>query len=567
MNLKSNTLSEHELQLICDVVDETPAVVGYIDNLLYYRYANKAYLDWFGKTSTQVVGRHMLDVLGPIYYANYPHTMAALEGLFQKFERKFSLPSGDVRYGIVNYKPHIVSNIVKGFFVLVVDVTELKNAQLQIIEANTQIEYLAKRDLETLHSSNEVLERLCSMGQSLTSFLDFDSISLTLNRFINELLGDWCVDVYVLNIKRDALLKVNIGADNQVEWLSIDGQCESSTLFDCIDQNKIVVLNDARSMHEISAMEFTKLACPMFIGNMVFGVVYLSLNGFFKVDQRFSLILKTLCGYAASAFRNSMLYVEVKKTQKLLVEQEKMNALSAIVGGVSHKINTPLGNCILTSSLLKDNNNEMVVKLNDGSLSKASLYRHFYNSIDSIVALEKGLLQVSELVDKFKGAIVLSAEERVVKFNLYECCNKSLELLFINNRHKLELCISKGIEVVSYPNAVGHIVYGLAINSLQHAFEGRVGGVVEVSATIVGGNRLVLVFKDNGLGISECLLQSIFDPFFTTKMSSEYGGLGLSKIYFLVTKVLKGNIKVDSAVGVGTSFTINAPLNVEAVIE
>ncbi len=51
----------------------------------------------------------------------------------------------------------------------------------------------------------------------------------------------------------------------------------------------------------------------------------------------------------------------------------------------------------------------------------------------------------------------------------------------------------------------------------------------------------------------------IFQPFFTTKPSGEGTGLGLSLSYDIVTKVHKGDIKVESKSGEGTMFIIALP--------
>ncbi|MCL5236463.1 MAG: ATP-binding protein, partial [Nitrospirae bacterium] len=63
---------------------------------------------------------------------------------------------------------------------------------------------------------------------------------------------------------------------------------------------------------------------------------------------------------------------------------------------------------------------------------------------------------------------------------------------------------------------------------------------------------------DTGKGIPPEFLPHIFDPFFSTK--GEVGtGLGLSVSYGII-KNHKGNIKVESKVGVGTTFTIELPI-------
>ena len=65
--------------------------------------------------------------------------------------------------------------------------------------------------------------------------------------------------------------------------------------------------------------------------------------------------------------------------------------------------------------------------------------------------------------------------------------------------------------------------------------------------------------KDNGNGIPEAIKEKIFQPFFTTKPTGQGTGLGLSMSYDIVTKGHGGELKVDTKLGEGTTFTITIP--------
>jgi two-component system NtrC family sensor kinase len=68
-----------------------------------------------------------------------------------------------------------------------------------------------------------------------------------------------------------------------------------------------------------------------------------------------------------------------------------------------------------------------------------------------------------------------------------------------------------------------------------------------------------IAFVDHGRGISEENLKKIFEPFFTTKEIGKGTGLGLSVSYGII-KEHGGEIKVKSALGEGTEFTVIIPL-------
>jgi len=67
---------------------------------------------------------------------------------------------------------------------------------------------------------------------------------------------------------------------------------------------------------------------------------------------------------------------------------------------------------------------------------------------------------------------------------------------------------------------------------------------------------------DTGQGIPKANLARIFDPFFTTKPVGKGTGLGLSICYGIIKK-MEGEISVNSAVGLGTTFHVRLPLSPE----
>ncbi|KGS10791.1 hypothetical protein OA77_30600, partial [Pseudomonas coronafaciens] len=67
--------------------------------------------------------------------------------------------------------------------------------------------------------------------------------------------------------------------------------------------------------------------------------------------------------------------------------------------------------------------------------------------------------------------------------------------------------------------------------------------------------------EDNGIGMSENVRKRTFEPFFTTKEIGQGTGLGvLSVSYFIITNNHKGQMEVQSSLGMGTCFTLRLPL-------
>jgi len=95
-----------------------------------------------------------------------------------------------------------------------------------------------------------------------------------------------------------------------------------------------------------------------------------------------------------------------------------------------------------------------------------------------------------------------------------------------------------------------------------HAFAGRAGGNIAISATVEGTGRqaqVVLTVNDDGVGMPDHVRHRVFDPFFTTRLGQGGSGLGLSISYRLATATLGGSLTVDSTPGQGSCFTLTFP--------
>ena len=111
------------------IVNQIPAMVAYWDKDQKCTFANEPYREWFGKSPTQMIGISMKEFLGSMYERNLPHIVEALEGRKQVFERQVRLPDGRICETIVTYAPDIEDGEVRGFSVVVADVTTLRERE------------------------------------------------------------------------------------------------------------------------------------------------------------------------------------------------------------------------------------------------------------------------------------------------------------------------------------------------------------------------------------------------------------------------------------------------------
>lgn len=130
---KSAQALEEKARFVRSVTDGIPGMIGYWDETLRCQFANQAYLEWFGKSPEQLVGSAMQDVLGnELFQLNAPYIHAALWGEPQLFERTLTKADGSIGHTLCHYVPDKQGDKVLGFYVLVTDISELKQAQAKL---------------------------------------------------------------------------------------------------------------------------------------------------------------------------------------------------------------------------------------------------------------------------------------------------------------------------------------------------------------------------------------------------------------------------------------------------
>jgi len=252
----------------------------------------------------------------------------------------------------------------------------------------------------------------------------------------------------------------------------------------------------------------------------------------------------------------------LRHAQDELVRSEKLAALGALVAGVAHELNTPIGNSLLAVSTLLDQTRGFRRASAEGI--KRSTLLQFVDDVGSggeIVL--RNLHRAVDLVSSFKQVAVDRTTSQSREFLLSDLANEILLVLvptFKKSGITVRLEIPGTIRMLSYPGPFGQVLINLINNGLAHAFEDRAEGEIVISACVEGEDGVRIVVADNGAGIAPENMGRIYDPFFTTKLGRGGSGLGLNIVYNIVYGVLRGKIEVDSALGAGTRFILTLPL-------
>lgn len=258
-------------------------------------------------------------------------------------------------------------------------------------------------------------------------------------------------------------------------------------------------------------------------------------------------------------------YKVLVETQKAMVENEKFASLGILVAGVAHEINTPVGLSLTGITHIQ----EELKNLEKSFKNEEMTEREFTEFIDDTKLMSKSitanLIKAAHLVKSFKQVAVDQSSEEDRIFNLYEYVDEIL--ISLHNKIKLtnikiEVIINKKILIKSNPGSFSQILSNLIMNSLIHGFKKDDKGTISITVN-VDKNNLELIYKDSGKGMSKEVQAKIFDPFFTTNRSNGGSGLGMNIIYNIITRKLKGKIRIISTEDKGSEFIINIPEIIE----
>lgn len=135
----NHSMAEQQ-HFIRTITDAIPGMIGYWDNSLHCQFANAAYKYWFDKSPDEMLGVHIRAFMGEALFGlNQPYIEGALQGEPQLFKRTLTRHDGQVGHTLTSYIPDISQQQVRGFFVMVTDISEIKEAEDRLAALNMDL--------------------------------------------------------------------------------------------------------------------------------------------------------------------------------------------------------------------------------------------------------------------------------------------------------------------------------------------------------------------------------------------------------------------------------------------
>jgi len=235
---------------------------------------------------------------------------------------------------------------------------------------------------------------------------------------------------------------------------------------------------------------------------------------------------------------------QIALLQARLAQSQKMAALGELVSTTTHEFNNVLMTIINYAKLgLRHRDEASRVKAFEKILAAGQRASKITNTVLGMARNRSNTMEPTDLRVLVQDALVLLERE----FNKY--------------RIRVETQLGQVPEILANGNQIQQVLLNLLINARQAMPRG--GHVVIKVVHDVENDTADLIVRDTGEGISPETLRRIFDPFFTTKSGpDETGkggtGLGLSACRDII-EAHHGRIRVESAPGRGTMFTIKLP--------
>jgi signal transduction histidine kinase/GAF domain-containing protein/ActR/RegA family two-component response regulator len=234
---------------------------------------------------------------------------------------------------------------------------------------------------------------------------------------------------------------------------------------------------------------------------------------------------------------------ERKHVAEQLQQAQRMEAMGRMAGGIAHDFNNVL----------------MVIT----GYADLLLRRSFDDDVRSDI---EAMRAAAKRAAEFTRKLLTISRRQMVQAQVVDVADALSSLgdvlpVMLGEHVNLDIRIDAPPPVLIDPLQLEQLVLNLAINAKDAMSS---GGSLTIRAQGIDddGAWTQLTVTDTGEGMDPTTVEHCFEPFFTTKDRTKGTGLGLSTAYGVVTQA-GGEITVESARGVGTTFTIRLPAAVD----
>ena len=489
---------ERELRLVTDAL---PVLISFIGADYVYRFANRAYDDWFSVPAAEVVGRDIRDLLGPdAYAARKPFIDRALAGEAVTFELDWPRRDGKPRFAEIRYLPRrTAEGHVDGFHAFVQDVTARKQTEADL--ARQVAARTAERD------------QIWQASSDLLCVANFDGYFVSLNPAWPATLG-WA--------------ETEMKARPFLDFVHPDDIALTLAAAEGLSRGEAQLTFENRYRHKDGGDVWLSWnAVPRE------GLIYASVRDVTEVKRQAEALAK-----AEEALRQS----------------QKMEAVGQLTGGLAHDFNNLLAGIsgpleLMQTRMAQGRLTEIdrYMTVAQGAARRAAALTHRLLAFSRRQTLDPKPVDVNRLIKDMEDLVrrTIGPAMHLEVVGLAGLWPALIDPGQLENA-LLNLCINARDAM---PDG-GRITIETA-NKWMDDTGAR-------QHDMPPGQYLSLCVTDTGTGMAPDLVSKVFEPFFTTKPMGEGTGLGLSMVYGFARQS-GGQVRLYSEVGQGTTVCLYLP--------
>jgi signal transduction histidine kinase len=253
-------------------------------------------------------------------------------------------------------------------------------------------------------------------------------------------------------------------------------------------------------------------------------------------------------------------YEELRRTQQVVVQQERLRALGQMASGVAHDVNNALSPIVAYSELLLNTLPDL-----------PEVQRHYLQTINQAGG------DIAQIVARMREFYRRRSEtEELIEVDVNRTIGEVIELTRprwrdLPQREGISIQIQPELEtslplLLGDPPELREALINLVFNAVDALPQGGTITFITRSLSRPAADRngdverqIQIEVRDNGVGMDEKTRQRCLEPFFSTKAQRGGTGLGLAMVYGM-TQRHDGNIEIDSAPGCGTCIRLTFPI-------
>lgn len=249
----------------------------------------------------------------------------------------------------------------------------------------------------------------------------------------------------------------------------------------------------------------------------------------------------------------------VAKQALIQEKNDRMAELQQLIIGVSHEMNTPIGNIGLSNSFLMDLHKDMKSQGFE-NISSTDIQKYVELQQQALTTTASSTKTLSSLTQVFKNIAIKKRDHPALEFDLVSLIYD--RTLTYSERLTFELSLPESCLINSHPSAFILVLDQLFDNTLIHFPEEKSSETPRVSIAMrQDEHSLTLDINDNGEGLNNEELTKLFLPFFTkARGNRKKMGLGMYQVKNIINDIFDGSIKASSGKGFGLKLTITLPV-------